>query len=780
MQPAGNTALEDDVRLSFVASLYQQRGTLFAGMIAHVFTAMAIYLRIDDPFYLYIGFALFAIWAVRNLDMLVFDRLDKSTFTLKDTLHWERRYVAGSLAAAFVLGTLSGHALMVAQDPFAELVSVSVILATMISVVGRNFGSRLNVDMIILAACLPMMAGLAMARDPYMSLMALLLLPLFLTTRSMANGVRDFLFNSVTAERKTAEIAERFDTALNNMSHGLFMLDGEGRIEVANRKAREFFHIDNDIDLTGRAIKTAMRLGARNGMIAKENFAQINEHLEKLISGREDRSLVRLDKSSWLEFSARHRGEKGVVLIFEDVSDRIEAEKRILQMARFDSLTSLPNRSWFKEIVAIKNAKARPGQNLALAVFDIDDFKHVNDTMGHVNGDKLLSAIANRLRSLSRQKIVISRFGGDEFVLFFPDVESVDELRVSMDHVIDTLRGTYMIDGHKLFISMSGGAAMAPVAGVQIEELHIQADLALYDSKRRDKNRWTLFEESMDLQYTARQRMKSALREAIRTNSMDLFYQPMFNPAGTRIAGAEALSRWNHPELGPVSPAVYIPLAEEMGIIGDLTRCVIEKAVHDCVEWPDDLFVSVNLSAHDLGDRTIISVITNALDESNLAPERLQLEITESGLMNDLEVARDVLTELRAMGMSIAIDDFGTGYSSLSYLDMLPLNKVKIDRSFVRNLTEDAKKLKLLRGVVHLARELGLEVVVEGVETEDQLVMIRDNNCADLIQGFIFGTPMPKGVFLELATKLSQSAIQQEDSAAMRLARRSRSAQLTH
>ena len=259
----------------------------------------------------------------------------------------------------------------------------------------------------------------------------------------------------------------------------------------------------------------------------------------------------------------------------------------------------------------------------------------------------------------------------------------------------------------------------------------------------------------MDQRYTERQGMKAALREAIRTQSMNLFYQPMFNPQGTRVVGAEALSRWIHPELGPVSPAVYIPLAEEMGIISELTRCVIERAVQDAAHWPDSLQVSVNLSAHDLNDRAIVSVVADALDRANLAPGRLQLEITESGLMNDLKTARDILRELKSMGLSIAIDDFGTGYSSLSYLDMLPLNKVKIDRSFVRDLTKDAKKLKLLRGVVHLARELGLEVVVEGVETEDQLHMISDNNCADIIQGYIFGTPMPHGAFIELAQKLS-------------------------
>jgi diguanylate cyclase (GGDEF)-like protein len=758
MQPVRSTAFEDDVRLSFVASLYQQRGTLFAGMIAHVVTTIAIYLRIDDPFYLYAAFVLFAVWGVRNLDMMAFDRLEKTHFSLAETLRWERRYVTGSFVTCSLLGTICGHALVVSQDPFAELVSISVTLASMISVVGRNFGSKLNVDMIILAACLPIMAGLFLASDPYMSLMALLLLPLFLTTRSMANGVREFLFNSVTAERTTAEIAERFDTALNNMSHGLFMLDGDGRIEVANRKAIEFFHIDSDVRLNGRALKAALRLGARNGLIAREYFVEINETLGELVRGNEQRALVRTDSKTWLEFSARYRGEKGVVLTFEDVSARIQSERRILHMARFDNLTGLPNRSWFRELVDKKIARARPGQKLALAVLDVDDFKHVNDTMGHVNGDKLLSAISTRLRTLSREKLVISRFGGDEFVLFMPDVADEDELRSIMDHVIDTLRGTYLIDGYKLFIGLSGGVVMAPVSGAQIEEMHIQADLALYESKRRDKDRWCLFERSMDQEYKQRQRLKADLRDAIQNKTMSLVYQPMFNPAGTRIAGAEALSRWNHPEFGPVSPAVYIPLAEEMGIVGALTKCVVRQAIHDCAAWPAETFVSVNLSVHDLGDRDIVPVIAEALQASNLAPERLQLEVTESGLMNDIATAHAILSELRGMGMIIAIDDFGTGYSSLSYLDKLPLNKVKIDRSFVSNLTEDATKLKLLRGIVTLSREMELDIVVEGVETQEQLVMIRDNNCADLIQGYIFGAPMPVNAFVELATRMSRSS----------------------
>lgn len=759
MLRAANSRLADDVRLSFVASLYQQRGTLFAGMIAHVVTTVAIYFRIDDPFYLYAAFGLFVVWMFRNLDMMAFDRLEKTNFTLVDTLRWERRYVTGSFVTCSLLGTICGHALVVSQDSFAELVSVSVTLASMISVVGRNFGSKLNVDMLVMAACLPIMAGLLMAGDFYMSLMALLLLPLFLTTRSMANAVREFLFTSVTAERTTAVIADRFDTALNNMSHGLFMLNGEGRIQVVNRKAREFFHIDESVDLTGRALKAALRLGARKGIIARENFSEISHQLAKLVDGLESRTLVRVDKRCWLEFSARHRGEKGVVLTFEDVSARIQAEKHILRMARFDSLTGLPNRSWFKEIVATKMARAKPGSHIALAVLDIDDFKHVNDTMGHVSGDKLLSSIASRLRSLSRHKYVVSRFGGDEFVVFLPLIADEEDLHETMNAVSDTLCGTYIIDGHKLFVGISGGVAMAPVEGAKIEDLHIQADLALYEAKRRDKDRWCQFESTMDQDYQQRQRLKVDLREAIRNEEMSLVYQPMFTPDGTRIAGAEALSRWCHKDLGPVSPAVYIPLAEEMGIVGELTRSVVDLAVRDCAGWHGSLFVSINLSARDLADYEIVSIIADALDRHGLAPERLQLEVTESGLMDDLDTTCEILAELRAMGMIIAIDDFGTGYSSLSYLDMLPLHKVKIDRSFVSNLTEDPRKLKLLRGVVNLSRELELDLVVEGVETEDQLRLIQENGCADLIQGYIFGAPMPVGAFVELARRLHPPAV---------------------
>jgi diguanylate cyclase (GGDEF) domain len=756
MLERGSQSDTADIRLSFVSSLYQKRGTLFTGMIAHVVTASAIYARLHDPFYLVWAGVLCCIWAGRALDMRAFDRADKTKFTLTDTLRWERRYVTGSLVAAFALGTMCGHALVLAQDAFAELATISVTIATMISVVGRNFGSKLNVDMIILAACLPMMVGFVLVEDRFMLVLAVLLLPLFLTTRSMANGVRDFLFNAVVAERKTAQIAERFDTALNNMSHGLFMLDGEGRIEVANRKAREILELDPALDLRGRALRAALRLGARSGVIPRENLIQVSGQLERLANGEEPRALVRFGRDVWLEFTSRRHGENGVVLIFEDVTSRIAQEEKILQMARFDNLTGLPNRNWFNELVAERLAQPVPGRRVGLAVLDLDDFKHVNDTLGHIAGDKLLMAVAGRLKTLARDQFIVSRFGGDEFVIFFPDVGDVAAINTLMDRVVESVRGTYLIDGNRIFVTLSGGAAIAFPKNLSVEDLHIRADLALYDAKRRDKNRWSLFIESMDAKYSARHKLKTDLREAIRTEAMDVAYQPMFTPDGTRIVGAEALSRWNHAEIGAVSPAVYIPLAEEMGIINDLTRCMLNRAARDCSLWPESLFVSVNLSAHDLRTREIVDIVSETLVRHALPAHRLHLEITESALVDDPVSVRGILQELRDMGMTIAIDDFGTGYSSLSYLDLLPLNKVKIDRAFVANITDDPRKLKLLRGVANLSRELGLDIVVEGVETEAQLSLIRANDCADLVQGYIFGAPMQNSSFTELAARLAQ------------------------
>ncbi|MEM6463103.1 MAG: EAL domain-containing protein [Pseudomonadota bacterium] len=729
--------------------------TLFAGMIAHVLVCLLIFFKLKDPVYLLFGSAIFANWLARAYSMIVFDKADISVNDRATIAWWERISVAGAAMIAFLLGTMSGYAFLVSQDAFAQIASVSVTISLLVSVVGRNFGTKITVNVVTLAACGPIMVSLLLTNDIYMTLIALLIVPLVSTTISMANGVREFVYENVLSRREIAIIADRFNTALNNMPHGLFMLNEQGRILVANRKAAELLAVPNRETLNNHRLEAVLRYSVRRGGVSVDRAKIIRRHLERLIDGGESRALMQFSDDLYLEFSARRRKNKGVVLIFEDVSSRILAEEKIVHMARYDSLSGLPNRSYFSELVDDHVRFLPDAERFALAVLNLDDFKHVNDTNGHLTGDRLLCAIARRLSGIAGDQMIVSRFGGDEFVVFLKDVEDGAHVDALMAEIFESVRGTYLINGSKLFVGLSAGVAIGSKAEFALDDLHIKADLALHETKQNDKNRWVIFADEMDEKYRRRQELKSALRDAVREKHFNIVYQPMFTLDATHVSCCEALSRWYHPEFGAVSPSVYIPLAEEMGIVGDLTRHMLDAACKDCASWCNGVSVSVNLSANDLRNQDIVSTIAEALASAGLDARRLQIEVTESAFVQDAAKAKTILQELRAMGVTIAIDDFGTGYSSLSYLNVLPLNKIKIDRSFVSDITSDARTLKLLKGVVNLSRELGLEIVVEGVESEEQLELIRSTNSADLVQGFIFGMPVPSSAISELISVVS-------------------------
>ncbi len=744
-----------DVYLSFVRSLYGNRMTLRAGMIAHVTTCLLVYFKIGDPAYLIFCGILFAVWLLRSFSMEMFDRVDFRDLDSHKVAIWEWRYITGAGLATLTLGVMTGYSFLISQDTFAQIATVSITLVAMVSVVGRNFGSKVNVDIISIAAFLPVMISLLLMGNIYMAMLALLIVPLIVTTRSMANGVREFLYDNVMSHREIAIIADRFNTALNNMPHGLFMLDADNRIVVANKKAAELLKVTDREALRNHTINAVLRYGVHRAVIAPERAKVIQRQFKDLVEGRESRSLVYFSDTLYLEFTARRRGDKGVVLIFEDVTARIKAEEKITHMARFDSLTGLANRGFFSELIEKSVARADECEQFALIVLDLDDFKHVNDTNGHLTGDRLLCALSTRLNSIADESMTLSRFGGDEFVLFVRNVQGPDHIDSLMSRLFESLRGTYLIDGNKLFVSLSAGVVIGSRSDFRLDDMQIKADLALYETKHNNKNNWTIFAEEMDEKYMRRQKLKSALREAVRERSFSVVYQPMFTPDTMQVACCEALSRWYHPEFGAVSPADYIPLAEEMGIVGELTRHMLEIACRDCAGWSNGASVSVNLSANDLRNGEIVDYVMAALKSSGLEANRLQVEVTESAFVKDAGKAKAILMDLSAKGVIIAIDDFGTGYSSLSYLNVLPLDKIKIDRSFVSDITNDELTLKLLKGVVHLSRELDLEIVVEGVETEEQLALIRSTKSADLIQGFIFGTPMPNSGIVALLESTS-------------------------
>jgi diguanylate cyclase (GGDEF)-like protein len=378
----------------------------------------------------------------------------------------------------------------------------------------------------------------------------------------------------------------------------------------------------------------------------------------------------------------------------------------------------------------------------AIAVIDLDDFKSVNDTLGHPVGDGLLYAVAERLAVFSEDGIHVSRFGGDEFMLFFDRVEDESQFSMAMDEIFAGLQGQVDVAGHDLRIQASAGAVISKVDGAGVDEMIVKADLALYKAKELGKNGWRLFEAAMDAAFRNRQLMKADLRSAVEAKALRVVYQPIVSMETMRIASCEALCRWDHPDLGPISPAIFIPLAEEMGIIADISTFVLEAACLECAKWPEATTVSVNLSAKDFRNSDVVQKVRDALALSSLAAHRLEIEVTETALLDDKSSTRDLVEQIRGLGVRIALDDFGTGYSSLSYLHKLPLDKVKIDRSFLVDMAQNTRSLELLKGIVSLSRPLGLQVTVEGVETFEQLKILALQVKPDLVQGFLFGAAL--------------------------------------
>ncbi len=732
-----------DVRLSFLRALYGNRTTLWFGLLAHVVACVVIYVKTDDWRYLMFA-GVFAIVAVgRIFDMHKFDQARQQPLSHAGLDRWETRYLIGASAVCLTLGMLCFFSSFVLRDSFAELASLTVLLASVVSIVGRNYASAKAV--ILMSACtlLPVLAGLILAGTPFHVIIGLLLIPYFLSNIQMANGLREFLFAAVMGKRRLSIVAGRFDAALNNMPQGLLMFDSQQRIAVINNKAKAMLQIAEHTKLHGRKLDVLLRYCAKKGLFPQTDLKSVHVRMQDLLIGKRARDIFQLSNQRYIECIGNQTLNEGAVLMFEDVTQRVEAEARIQHMARYDGLTGLPNRNYFETMVRSLRPHQKKGTQVALIVIDINHFKHVNDTLGHHTGDVLLRLFAERLNSLDPQRFVASRFGGDEFVVFVFNLRSEADIAGVMDHIMAVATGVYDLDGDQVQIDISAGVAIENVEKSDVGSMHINADLALYEAKSTEEKSWSVFVDAMDTKYRGRQKLKADLRLAINHGEIKVVYQPIVSAQSLRVVACEALARWEHPELGFVPPAEFIPLAEEMGIITDITRFMLEQACADCLSWGDRIGVSVNLSAIDLKSNDIARDIANALQKSGLPAHRLEVEVTESAIISDRNKTSMVLQRLKNAGINIALDDFGTGYSSLSYLNTLPLTKVKVDRSFVRDITTDRRSLMLLRGVTQLSHELGLGVTVEGVETEEQLALIRVAAGADLVQGYLLGMPVP-------------------------------------
>ncbi|WP_428832852.1 putative bifunctional diguanylate cyclase/phosphodiesterase [Pseudaminobacter soli (ex Li et al. 2025)] len=589
----------------------------------------------------------------------------------------------------------------------------------------------------------PISLGFILRGDVYHILLGLLSIPFLFAIRRFADMVRDVLFTALSEEKKANRLAQRFNRALNTMSHGLMMLGPDGKVLVANAEAAHLMSVKSPDVLLGRSIHSLLKRGVAGGMLAPSDCRYVEAQLTRALrEGRDRKVLVSFTNGQHYEFSAREGDQELGVITFEDVTQRVEAEEKIRTMARYDSLTDLPNRAYFHEIVAELMAAGDNERLCALAVLDLDDFKSVNDTLGHPVGDGLIYAVAERLATVANENIKVSRFGGDEFMIFFNRVEDPNHLGTMLDTIFAELQGDVDVAGHVLRIQASGGAVLSRVADGDVDSMIVKADLAMYKAKELGKNGWRLFELSMDAAFRDKQLLKADLRSTVEAKGLRVVFQPIVAMETMRIASCEALCRWDHPDLGPISPAVFIPLAEEMGIISEISTFVLHAACQECMKWPEQIGVSVNLSAKDFRSREVVEKVAAALATAGLAPHRLEIEVTETVLLDDKSHTRAYIEEIKQLGVRIALDDFGTGYSSLSYLHKLPLDKIKIDRSFLIDVTRNKRSLELLKGIVDLSRPLGLAVTVEGVETFEQLKTLALIVKPDLLQGFLFGSAL--------------------------------------
>lgn len=413
-------------------------------------------------------------------------------------------------------------------------------------------------------------------------------------------------------------------------------------------------------------------------------------------------------------------------------------------MARHDELTGLSNRALLNERLDDVLTRVSHGETAAVHLLDLDQFKAVNDTLGHPTGDKLLQIVAERLRSLTRETDTIARMGGDEFAIVQAKIAGRDDATGFAQRAIKAISKPYDIDGRQVMIGTSIGIAIAPCDGLDPAELIKKADLALYTAKTDGRGTFSYFKPDMDARMQARHALENDLRKALGAGEFELYFQPMVNLNTNDVNGFEALLRWHHPKDGLVSPAAFVPLAEETGLIIPIGEWTIQQACATAAKWPGHMRVAVNLSPAQFRSPGLPQVVVSALSASGLLPERLELEINESALWEDMSTALGILNQLRALGVRIAMDDFGTGYSSLNYLQSFPFDRIKIDRSFIKNLVNDQGSLKIVRAVATLAHGLGMETTVEGVENADQLAAVKAEGCTE-IQGFLISPALPLG-----------------------------------
>jgi diguanylate cyclase (GGDEF)-like protein len=747
MQLASQTGDPDQkmppsIYAALIDSLFQDPGPLFAGALCAAAGAIMTAVKTGNPWLWPCVVLLVVTGAVRALDTRQY-RQRNSGLTPDEAARWEVRYQFGAMLYAAALGLWCVVTLLGSSDAVAHMICISVTLCYVAAGGGRTYGRPWIFHVQMLLACGPLTLALALYGSPYYFGMAVLNVLFFLALKHISTSLQKIFVRALVAREREAALASQFDAALNNMPHGLCMFRADGRLAVVNHRFTTIMNLCDDLVHSGAGAPDIISACVSAGSLSDASGTMILSE----IGNSQARDIITTDSSSAsgrsVAWTFQPMAGGGTVVLVEDITERKNAEARISHLARYDELTALPNRVNFRDEIERLLAISHSAERLSALLFvDLDQFKQVNDTLGHPCGDRLLCAVADRLREMLRPEDFVARFGGDEFVVFQQNILSSEDAAGLARRIVDRLSERYKIDNHLVEIGASVGIAMTSPAGISADTLLKNADMALYRAKADGRGTFCFFRDEMAQTVEARRILELDLRKALAHEEFELFYQPLVNLKSGRIATCEALLRWNHPVRGTVSPIDIIPVAEDMGLIVDLGRWILRKACMECMKWPEGVSVAVNFSPQQFHQRDVLSEVRYALEVSGLPAHRLEIEITESSLLRNTQLTHDVLSQLHRIGVRISLDDFGTGYSSLSYLHNFPLQKVKIDRSFLEGIDSD-RPLTLLRGVARLSADLGMSVAVEGIETNEQLELISVDGTVTEAQGYLFSRPVP-------------------------------------
>jgi diguanylate cyclase (GGDEF)-like protein len=576
----------------------------------------------------------------------------------------------------------------------------------------------------------------------------------------MSNGGWLTTHEDVTAEKhsekllaeKAAELEvmnTRFSTALSNMAQGLCMFDGERRLTVWNDRYVELLSMPAHLLKVGTPLQDILTSRVSTGMQRAPDDPAVQARVKELLALPSDASRIdELLDGKWVMLTRQPMAGGGWVTLIEDITERRRAEAEIVHLARHDVLTGLANRAEFNaRLDEASRRLKRNGGTLTVMMVDLDKFKAVNDTLGHLAGDQLLSEVARRLQSTLRDTDVLARLGGDEFAIIQEGGADQREGAAALAlRIIEAISTPFDLNGQQVEVGTSIGIALAPENGVEPGELLKRADLALYSVKSSGRNDYRLFRNEMLEIVHTQQSAERELREAIAQAQFELHYQPVVDVKTRELRGVETLVRWRHPVRGLIAPDHFIPLAESTGLIVPLGEWILSQACADAANWPSPIKVAVNISAIQFKKGNLFEVILATLVKSGLQPERLELEITETSLLENQEAHLTTIRQLKNLGLSIALDDFGTGFSSINYLTIFPFDKIKIDKSFTKGILSRADCNAVVASTLALAKGLGIITTVEGVETEEQFEYMRTAG-VELAQGYLFGKPVPISEF---------------------------------